>query len=213
MILRINFLLIFLALGSQGFSNEISYKEDGRFRLISSEHLINDLPYKVKGAYQAVIEIPAGTIQKWEVSKNSGQLEWEFKKGKPREIKFLGYPGNYGFIPQTSSDDGDALDIMVLSESVRRGDVLNVRIIGMIKILDKGEIDNKIIAVLNGGAFKKIDSLKEMLLKKPNVIPIIRRWFEGYKDSGKIIFIGYENKTKAIKYVEELHKRWLSYNY
>lgn len=84
----------------------------------------------MKCAYQAVIEIPAGTIQKCEVSKNSGQLEWEFKKGKPREIKFLDYPGNYGFIPQTSSDDGDALDIMVFCESVRRGDVLNVRIIG-----------------------------------------------------------------------------------
>ena len=208
MILRINVLLLFMFFCSQGCSNEIDFKEDGKYRLISSEHLINDLQFKVKDTYRALIEIPAGTRQKWEVAHKSGQLEWEFKNGKPREVKFLGYPGNYGFIPQTLSGDGDALDIIVLSESVTRGDVLNVRVIGMLKLLDKGEKDYKVIAVLDGGAFKKINSLKEMLLKKPNVIPIIRAWFEGYKDSGKIVFMGYENKAKTIKYVEESHKRW-----
>ena len=170
--------------------------------------LINDLPFKVKDTYRALIEIPAGTRQKWEVAHKSGQLEWEFKNDKPREVKFLGYPANYGFIPQTLSGDGDALDIIVLSESVMRGDVLNVKVIGMLKLLDKGEKDYKVIAVLEDGAFKKINSLKEMLLKKPNVIPIIRAWFEGYKEPGKIIFMGYENKAKTIKYVEKSHNRW-----
>ena len=89
-----------------------------------------------------------------------------------------------------------------------RGDVLNVKVIGMLKLLDKGEKDYKVIAVLEDGAFKKINSLKEMLLKKPNVIPIIRAWFEGYKEPVKIIFMGYENKAKTIKYVEKSHKRW-----
>ena len=139
MILRINVLLLFMFFCSQGCSNEIDFKEDGKYRLISSEHLINDLQFKVKDTYRALIEIPAGTRQKWEVAHKSGQLEWEFKNDKPREVKFLGYPANYGFIPQTLSGDGDALDIIVLSESVMRGDVLNVRVIGMLKLLDKGE--------------------------------------------------------------------------
>ena len=208
MILRINFILLFIFFCSQGFCNEIDYKEDGKYRLISSEHLINDLPYRVSNTYRALIEISAGTRQKWEVAHKSGQLEWEFKNGKPREVEFLGYPGNYGFIPQTLSGDGDALDIIVLSESVARGEVLTVKVIGMLKLLDNGEKDYKVIAVLDDGVFKKINSLKEMLQKRPNVIPIIRAWFEGYKEPGEIIFMGYEDKAKTIKYIEESHKRW-----
>ncbi len=210
MILHTNrFIFIFLLLSVLSFAKEIKYKMDGNYIMVSNVHLINDIDYKKEGLYQALIEIPTGTREKWEVDHKSGNIKWEFRHGKPRKVKFLGYPGNYGFIPQTRSGDGDPLDIIVLSKSTKRGDILKVKVIGMLKLLDKGEQDNKIIAVTTNGVFRKIDSLKEMLIKKPNVIPIIRAWFEGYKDPGKIVFMGYESKKKTIKYIEESHLKWM----
>lgn len=213
MISPINKLLIFVLLSTSVFAGGIEYKMDGKYRMLSNIHLINDVVYKQGDIYQILVEIPTGSRQKWEVSHKSGHIEWEFKNGKPREVEFLGYPGNYGFIPQTLSGDGDALDIIVLSENANRGDILKVKVIGMLKLMDKGESDNKVIAVTDDGTFKKIDTLEEMLLKKPNVIPIIRAWFEGYKDPGKMVFMGYESRKKTIEYIEESHINWTKHKF
>ncbi len=206
-------LLILVLLSTLVIAEKIEYKMDGKYRMLSNKHLINDVEYKKGDVYQILVEIPTGSRQKWEVGHKSGHIEWEFRNGKPREVKFLGYPGNYGFIPQTLSGDGDALDIIVLSESAHRGDILKVKVIGMLKLIDKGEQDNKVIAVTTDGTFKKIDSIKEMLVKKPNVIPIVRAWFEGYKDPGKMVFMGYGNRKKTIKYIEESHINWTKHKF
>ena len=203
-------LLLFFGFCASANDNNISYKQDGLYRIVTDKHLINDIPLKNKGDYQMIVEIPSGTRQKWEVNHKSGQIEWEFKDGKPREVKFLAYPGNYGFLPQTLSGDNDPLDIIVLSEAFNRGDIIEVKVLGMLKLSDGGESDNKVIAITEGSGFKKIDSLSEMLVKEPNVIPIIRQWFEGYKTPGKIVFLGYEEKKKTIEYIERAHKKWKS---
>ena len=204
----INLFLLYALLSGAAHAQDVSYVEDGPYRVLASKHLINDVFYKKGNMYQTVVEIPTGSRDKWEVDHKTGHLEWEFKKKKPRKVKFLAYPGNYGFIPQTLSGDNDPLDIIVLSESSGMGDVLAVKVIGMIKLLDKGEADNKVIAVDPHGPFKDVDDLKDMLLKNPNVIPIVKQWFEGYKDPGKIVFLGYSNKKKTIKYIESAHKYW-----
>jgi inorganic pyrophosphatase len=193
------------------YAKEIVLRSDGNYRLLSNVHLVNEVPYK-KESYQALIEVPAGTTAKWEVDHKTGHLEWEFKKGKPRNVKFIGYLGNYGFIPQSilSKDeggDGDPLDVIVLGPSVEKGTVQQVKILGAIKLLDKGEQDDKIIAVPLTGPFEKIDSLGEMIVKFPGVIGIIRYWFEGYKGS-KIHFMGYMKRKKAEALVEKAHISW-----
>ncbi len=213
MTLLISNLFLIVLLSNFLLASDIEYKEDGKYRIISSKHLINDVEYKNDDIYQILVEIPAGSRQKWEVNHKSGYIEWEFKNNKPREVKFLGYPGNYGFIPQTLSGDGDALDIIVLSENANRGDILKVKVIGMLKLMDKGKSDNKVIAITHDGVFKKIDTLKEMLLKKPNVISIIRAWFEGYKDAGKMVFMGYEDRKKTIEYIEDSHINWTKHKF
>ena len=174
--------------------------------VVSSMHLIDDIAYK-KENYHALIEIPAGTRAKWEVNDKTGKLEWKLKKGKPRLVSFLGYPGNYGFIPQTVSGDGSPLDVIVLDSSVERGVVQNIKILGRIKLLDKGIRDDKIIAVPFSGAFKEVDTLKEMLVKFPGVLEIVHTWFEGYKGS-KIQFIGYGGRKKSIRLIEKSHIKW-----
>ena len=210
--LNIKKTIILILFINTAYANDIIYKQDGDYRIISNKHLINDLPYKSNDLYQILVEIPTGSRDKWEVNHETGNLEWEFKNGKPRQVKFLGYPGNYGFIPQTLSGDNDPLDIIVLSETAQRGATLNIKVIGMIRLMDKGEEDNKVIAITIKGGFSKIDSLKEMLLKKPNVIKIIKDWFEGYKAPGKIVFMGYENRKNTIAHIEKTHERWSSIN-
>jgi len=83
-----------------------------------------------------------------------------------------------------------------------------VKIIGALKLLDKGEEDHKILAVPLGKPFNKIDSIGKMVREFPGVIHIVRLWFEGYKDPGKIQFMGYMKQTDAVELVEESHMNW-----
>jgi inorganic pyrophosphatase len=182
------------------------------FTILSNIHLVNEVAYKTQNRYQALIEIPAGTTDKWEVNHISGHIEWEFKNNKPRKISFLPYPGNYGFIPQTILDkndggDGDPLDVIVLGSSVSRATTQDIKIIGAIKLLDEGEHDDKIIAVPTDGVFSSINSLEEMMFKFPGSIQIIRFWFEGY-DQRTIQFMGYMKKNQAEQLIEKAHIIW-----
>ena len=170
---------------------------------------INEVNIKNKdGFYNFFVEIPAGTKQKWEVSKQNGILEWEKKKGKKRVIKFLPYPGNYGFIPQTHGDDADALDVIDLDESVERGTIKNIRIIGGLYFEDKKKEDIKFIGVDPNGTFGSIKTIQELLLNKSSILEILRTWFESYKKSGKMIFFKFLDKDESIKIIENSHKRW-----
>lgn len=210
---HINKLLILMCLGTFAFSKDIHYTMDGKYKMLSNIHLINDVPYKNGDSYQVLVEIPTGSRQKWEVGHKSGNIEWEFRNGIPREVSFLGYPGNYGFIPQTLSGDGDALDIVILSESAHRGDILKVKVIGMLKLEDTGEEDTKILAIPSNSTFTNIQTLEDMLLKYPNVIPIIKEWFEGYKGPGKMLFNGYGTASEAIKHIEDSHMKWSKHKF
>lgn len=153
-------------------------------------HLVNDTPiHSEAGFLQAVIEIPTGTTAKYEVDKVSGELVWTEENGKPREVNYLGYPGNYGFIPQTLSPkgtggDGDPLDVIILGPAVERGSLVEIRLIGVLKLKDRGEQDDKLIAVPLKGAFENIESLDQLKTEFPGALEIIQIWFENYKGAG-----------------------------
>lgn len=77
-----------------------------------------------------VIEIPAGSNEKWEVSKVDGTLRWNFSNNSYQVIKYLPYVANYGFIPQTIyskklGGDGDPIDVILLGKKIKRGKVIN----------------------------------------------------------------------------------------
>lgn len=136
----------------------------------------------------ALIEIPTGTSAKWEMNKdNTKQVIWELKNDKPRIVNYLGYPGNYGTIPGTAlpkelGGDGDPLDVLVLGQSLPRGEVVSVRLIGVLKMLDDGEQDDKLIAVITEDSpFSHIESMKQLDSEYPGVTEIVRLWFENYK--------------------------------
>ena len=90
------------------------------------------------------------------------------------------YPANYGFIPQSYCDDNDPLDVLVLcQESVLPLSIMRVRPIGVMKMVDQGEADDKIIAVhVDDPEFAHYQSIAEL---PPHSLKILRRFFEDYK--------------------------------
>lgn len=173
-----------------------------------SEDNYNDLNiFNEDGSINVVIEIPAGTIEKWEVDKEDLRIKQEIKDGKFRVIDYLAYPFNYGFIPKTilpvnKGGDGDHLDVVVIGPSVKRGSVIKVKPIGTIILLDSGEIDSKIIALsLNDTNLSKMNSIKQLKEKYTGIMDIIKIWLQNY--NGEILEIkGELNKMKTQEYIK-----------
>lgn len=160
-----------------------------------------------QGNITAVIEIPAGTNHKYEYNYESKKFVCEIRNGKPRVVKFLPYPGNYGFIPGTLMDqerggDGDALDVLVLSESIPQGRVIGIKPIATLKLIDKGEEDHKIIAVPANTELNVLNVTSFEDLSAP-VKEIIKTWFTSYKGPDKMKFQSWESDSATYAEIEK----------
>ena len=132
-----------------------------------------------------IIEIPQNTRAKYELDKDTGLLKMD------RVIySSMHYPHNYGFIPQTYCDDNDPLDILVLSQiSIVPMCLVEAKVIGVMRMLDGGEKDDKIIAVANNDmSVKHFDDISEL---PEHFIKELRNFFEDYKKL--------ENKTVEVE--------------
>lgn len=140
-------------------------------------HPWHDLPAgeKCPDCVNAVIEIPEGSKVKYEIDKETGFLYVD-------RVLFssIVYPHNYGFIPQTLCDDGDALDILVLmQEPVAPLSFMRAKPIGAMRMVDCGEQDDKIIAVCaDDPAYKHFNDISELPVHRWNEI---RSFFMTYK--------------------------------
>jgi inorganic pyrophosphatase len=122
-----------------------------------------------------IIEIPKDTRAKYELDKESGLLKMD------RVIySSMYYPANYGFIPQTYCEDHDPLDILILSQiAVVPLCIVSAKVIGVMRMLDGGELDDKIIAVAeNDMSVKHIDDITTV---PEHFFRELRTFFEDYK--------------------------------
>ena len=163
------------------------------------------------GAINAVIEIPAGTNQKIEFNSEKKQFESDQLDGKDRVIDFLPYPANYGFIPSTMMDqdrggDGDALDVLVIAAAQPTGTLLAIRPIGVLNLMDDGELDTKIIALPVDTSLQiiQVDGFEDFLIKYNGGMRIIETWFLNYKGLGRTKLKGWENEQHAFNAI----KKW-----
>lgn len=123
----------------------------------------------------AVVEIPEGSKNKYEYSKEYGG----YKLDRVLHSTVF-YPGDYGFIPQTLYDDGDPLDVLVLvNEPTFPGCIIPVRPVALIKMNDGEESDDKVLAVpVNDPNFKETESREDIPSHRINEIS---HFFETYK--------------------------------
>ena len=184
------------------------------YTLSSGNNLLKDWPPKDEsGNINAVIEIPAGRTEKWEVDKAEGNLKWDFKKGRPRVLKYIGYPGNYGMVPQTllskeSGGDGDPLDIILLGPPIDRGEVATAKLIGVLKLEDDGEQDDKLIAIQFNSPLKKADSIEELDERFPGISRIMELWFTNYKGNGEMESKGFGDLEEAEKILNKASRQY-----
>ena len=183
------------------------------------ESYIHDIePISISGNINAVIEIPSGTHDKFEVSKETGQIVQDIEDGLPRKIKYIGYPGNYGMIPKTllspeTGGDGDPLDVIVLGEQLQKGSVVEIKLIGILKMLDEGEVDDKLIAVMvNNSIFSDVNSFNELKKLYQGITEILEMWFTNYKGSNKVIVNGFEDEKKALEIFKSACDQYRLYN-
>lgn len=165
------------------------------------------LPFKNEnGNITAVIEIPAGTNHKYEYNYSSKSFECEIRDGKPRVVNFLPYVGSYGFIPGTYMDpkiggDGDALDILIIGESIQQGEIVEIQPIATLKLLDGGEEDHKVIGVPINNDLNVANITDYASISDP-IKSIIQTWFCSYKGPGEMKFlewVGTEETNIEIK--------------
>jgi len=160
------------------------------------------------GLINVIVENPAGTNDKWMVNKHTAALEWEQQDGTPRVIQYLAYPANYGMVPRTSlpydvGGDGDPLDIVLLGPQVQRGKVVSARPIGILRLTDDGERDDKIVAVQITGPLSDVTDVPSLETNYPGTLAIIETWFVNYKGQGRTVSTGFENAAVAIEVIRE----------
>src|SRR5436190_14353547 len=152
----------------------------------------------------AVIEISRGQTNKYEYDKELHVFRLDRNLYSP-----VHYPGDYGFIPSTLSADGDPLDVLILVDAPSfTGCVMAVRPIGVLKMIDQGKEDEKVLAVgLNNPIFTNVKEYADLY---PHLLLEIEHFFSMYKEleSKTTRIIGWEDAATAREIVNECRDRY-----
>ena len=185
-------ILFFITLCVDGHSSEINYSK------LSTFTKSNDI--------RMVVEIPSGTNKKIEYNQDINIFEIDKINGENRIINFLSYLGNYGFVPSTLmkkefGGDGDPLDILLISESLKTGTVIDVIPIALLVLEDNYENDVKIIAIPANKNLQivKVKSYEDLRNDYPELLQIIQLWFLNYKADNITKFIKWDDEVAAKK--------------
>jgi inorganic pyrophosphatase len=123
-----------------------------------------------------IVEIPAGSRNKYEYQKQTGGIRLDRVLSSS-----LKYPGDYGLIPRTHFDDGDPLDVLVMvTEPTFPGCIIEVRPLGIFRMLDKGLSDDKVLAVPVRNPL--YDSYQDLADVPPHYLREVAHFFSVYKD-------------------------------
>ena len=156
---------------------------------------------------KVIIEVPLNSFIKYEIDKESGMIEVD-------RILYsaMHYPANYGFIPNTLSDDGDPTDILVLCDyPLQSGSIIKCRLVGVLLTEDESGGDEKLLAVPiekvdpTYTEIQDIDNVSKHLKEK------IKNFFETYKalEPNKWVKVsGFKNKDKALEILNKAIKQY-----
>ncbi len=158
------------------------------------------------GIINVVNEIPMGSNNKIEWKRDLKVMMIDRV-----EAKIFAKPTNYGFIPQTLDEDGDELDVLAITDEPLPTNVyFEGKILGVMKFVDDGEVDDKIIVVPaddrnTGDAYETLEDLPK------NTLPKIREHFENYKNlkkKGSTVVTGFGDAEEAKAIIKLAQERW-----
>lgn len=168
------------------------------------KNLWHDVPCgNTPNELNVIIEIPRGSSNKYEIDKETGLIALD-----RANYTATPYPFDYGFVPQTLWEDGDALDVIVLTTyPLLPGILVRVRPVAIMHMNDSGESDDKIIAVPLDD--KRWDDVHDLADLNKHTLKEFAHFFETYKalkSSGKqyvVTISGYSDKKTAQEAVEK----------
>jgi len=187
-----------------------------------------------KTIFNCVIEIPRWSSAKMEIDTKSvgNPIKQDVKNGKLRYVKspfpYTGYLWNYGAFPQTWEDpthvdastgakgDNDPLDVCEIGQRIcERGEVIQVKVLGLFALLDEGETDWKIICInVKDPLAPHMNDLEDVEKHMPGMLDATRDWFANYKinDGKPRNMFGFDgqpqNKEFSLKVIHETHGFW-----
>jgi inorganic pyrophosphatase len=148
---------------------------------------------------EALIEIPAGSQNKYEFDKEKGVLRLDRVLFSP-----VHYPTDYGYIPETLEQDGDPIDILVMvTNPTVPGCIIDCRVVGVLAMADDKGMDNKLLGVpIKDPRFDQIHDLEDV---PPHVLREIEHFFKTYKDlEGKSTEIqGWKGAAQAAEILDQ----------
>ena len=156
--------------------------------------------------YEAIIEIPMGTKNKYEIDKKNDRIKLDRVLYSP-----MTYPAEYGYIEYTLAEDNDPLDILVLASSKTfPGCVVDARVVGYLDMIDCGEKDHKVIAVMDSDPrFSHINELADI---QQHQLREIKHFFKTYKDlqqNKQVEVFDFHDKIDALELIVECQKRYI----
>lgn len=155
-------------------------------------------------AVHAIIEVPKGRRSKFEIDEETGLIKLDRYLFSASH-----YPGDYGFIPQTLAEDGDALDVLVMvNEPTFSGCLIEVRVVGIFRMKDRGENDFKILGVPQFDPL--FSEYKDLLSVPPHFLREVEHFFLTYKqlEGATIESLGWEDAAGARAAVQESVERF-----
>jgi len=149
--------------------------------------------------FNVIIEVPKGSHNKYEIDKEMGLIKFD-----RANYSSAPFPVDYGFAPQTLWDDGDALDVMVLTTfPIPSGILVPVRPVALMEMIDTGESDFKVVAVPVKD--KRWDDVKDLADINKHNLKEYQHFFETYKQlkGDAVVVNGFKGKKEAMAAIEK----------
>jgi len=221
-------------IGTPYMSDYLVYIENSKGEVVSPFHDIPLFANEAEGVLNMVVEIPRWTNAKLEICKEQkfNPIRQDIKKNKLRFVAncfpHKGYIWNYGALPQTWEDpthhdddtnakgDNDPLDVCEIGSVVSpTGTVKQVKVLGVMALLDEGETDWKVIAIdVTDPLAPELKDIEDVEKKLPGLLKATEEWFRIYKipdgkPENKFAFNGEaKNKAYATKVIRDAHQAW-----